>query len=309
MEQSDKSLLIEGSSAGDDFEVVEVREELFVGSVGELVTGEDGGGGSVGSPEAYLFGDLDGGVGGVTGDDFDVDAGVGAGLDGVRDGGSDGVGDGGEAEEGEVGVFKGVRGVVDGVAVGRKGLVGEGDGAHGLVLVGGEELVDMVKGVWDVVTEAEDDFGSAFEVEGGLVGVGGVDEGGHELTFGGEGELVNGRVGVAKREEVDADGMEVEQEGGFGGVTEGFGVSGVGEVEEGGGVGGDSFMDEVREVVRREEVSMSDGHEVLGEGTGFVGADDGGGAHGFAGMELADEVVVGEHALHGEGEGEGDGHG
>ncbi len=41
----------------------------------------------------------------------------------------------------------------------------------------------------------------------------------------------------------------------------------------------------------------------------LVGADGGGGAHGLAGAEVADEVLVLHHLLDGEGEGDGDGEG
>jgi len=40
------------------------------------------------------------------------------------------------------------------------------------------------------------------------------------------------------------------------------------------------------------------GHGVLGEGAGFIGADDGGGAECFDRGELADEGVFAHHLLH-----------
>ena len=50
-------------------------------------------------------------------------------------------------------------------------------------------------------------------------------------------------------------------------------------------------------------------HLVLGERSGLVGADHGGGAHGLAGVELAHEVVLLQHLAHAQGQAHRNAHG
>ena len=51
---------------------------------------------------------------------------------------------------------------------------------------------------------------------------------------------------------------------------------------------------------------MVDGHLVLGEGAGLIGADDARGAKGLDGAQLLHEGVALAHALDGHGEGQRD---
>ena len=55
------------------------------------------------------------------------------------------------------------------------------------------------------------------------------------------------------------------------------------------------------------EPHVGDGHSVLGEGSGLVGTDGGGGSKGLDGLEVLYEAVLGGHPLGGEGETDGDG--
>merc|ERR1719188_213732 len=52
---------------------------------------------------------------------------------------------------------------------------------------------------------------------------------------------------------------------------------------------------------------VSNGHSVLGQGSGLVRADGGGGAEGLHGLQVLDQAVLGGHPLGGQGETHGDG--
>jgi hypothetical protein len=52
--------------------------------------------------------------------------------------------------------------------------------------------------------------------------------------------------------------------------------------------------------------NFGDGHEVLGQGTGFIGANVISTTHGFAGLKISDQVVLLFHFSDRVGEGNGD---
>ena len=86
-------------------------------------------------------------------------------------------------------------------------------------------------------------------------------------------------------------------------------------LEEGGAVDGHSLVQHglglcvgMRKGLAEEAFHLVHTHLVLRQGTCLVGADDGGGAHGLAGVHFADEVVRLQHTAHTQGQGEGDGH-
>jgi hypothetical protein len=51
---------------------------------------------------------------------------------------------------------------------------------------------------------------------------------------------------------------------------------------------------------------LGDGHQILGESTGFIGADVISTTHGFTGLKISDQVVLFFHFSDGVSEGNGD---
>ena len=101
----------------------------------------------------------------------------------------------------------------------------------------------------------------------------------------------------------------------FGRIADDGGCAAVVDFEECRRVDGDGFVDDACGgavgvfgfgVV---EICDGDAHAVAGQSAGLVCADDCRGAHGFAGVKLAHEVVAGEHAPHAQGETQRDAHG
>ena len=142
--------------------------------------------------------------------------------------------------------------------------------------------------------------------------------GGHVFVFGREGQLALYLVVFAQLQVVDALAVEPQQQGSLGGVAYRLGRMRVARVEIGSGVAGQVVLDhdaglvaalELVAMLEPEEVCLVHLHLVLGERARLVGADDGGGSHGLAGVHLAHQVVAGQHAPHAQGQAQGHTHG
>ena len=137
----------------------------------------------------------------------------------------------------------------------------------------------------------------------------------HVFAFRGKGKF-HQRLGTfAQRAVVARLTVKPEQQSALCGVAQHGGVRRIAQVERRRAVHRDAFGDESALFVRAElligqrgEGRFGHRHAVLGQRSGFVGANYGRGAHGFASMHLAHEVARTEHAAHGVGQTEGHGH-
>ena len=235
----------------------------------------------------------------------------------------DGVGNGGDAQINQIladdAAVLEYRGVI------LQNAVREAQRAHGLVLVGQELFLNGGAHVCggnlafrsqDSGAKAQHDFRRAFHVKDFFAQQGGFRHGGHVLAFRGESKLFQHAGVFPQVQVIHAQPVQPQEERSFRGVAQGPDMFRVRVIQKGGGVDGDSLPDQVPQLVFRRggvpqpvKIRLVHVHLVARQGARLVCADDGGGPHGFAGVHLAHQVVVGEHALHAQRQAQGDAHG
>ena len=263
----------------------------------------------VGGQDADLPGNGGGGDDVVAGDHDGADAGgdtVGYRLLGLLSGG---VHHSDETQEVEVLL------VLQGDLGGLQGAAAKGQHAEALV---GEEAV----GLLDLLPLLGAEAGAVQHHVHGALGhhhdaAGEPVDGGHELAVGVEGQLA--QAGPVGTDVVlfEAEVLTQTDQSGLGGVADlvdlaGLLVGGDGGVAAQEGSPQEGLLDGVLEVClggRNDlavHIQLADGHAVLGEGAGLVGADDGHAAQTFHRLELADDGVLLGHLPGAEGEDDGD---
>ena len=306
--------LVHGLGAGEHAEVIHAVEQLLLGKLAELVAGEYSALGQLTfRQQADFAANLAGGLEVVAGDNLDAHAGF---VAGGHSGGhirAHRVLDDEAAQPGESGA-----GFLDSLCgIGRAFLVGQPEHAHGFALGGADDGEHFLAGGIGELAGigcgalGEHHLGGPLQVDDILSDYGRFAAGGHEFVLGMEGQLGDDAELAAGISVGDAFAVQVHEHGALGHVAEylaffievsgGVGCHGFGEQGEDGG-GGSLF-------VHAGEVGFAHGHEVHGKGAGLIGADDGGGADGFAGIHFAHEVVLLRHFAHAVGQAEGHAHG
>ena len=256
----DQAFLVHRTGAGDDFELPYPLLEFLVAQFGELRAGNPVFFGVFRFPQMHLAGNFGRCGWRIAGNDFDVDAGIDAFLDGGRHIGAYRVGDAYEAHElerqarFEAAVFKAAF-VAFRIQFGK----GEAQGTHGFALIAEKLVIDVFFPIGhglvlsvhtDALAEVEQDFRRAFDIEHAAVGEQErVDHGGHVFALGGECELLFDTGRFPDAGIVFALVAEPEQQGSFGGVADYFGLVDIGFVQESRGVGRDAFLDEAAGIV------------------------------------------------------------
>jgi len=126
-------------------------------------------------------------------------------------------------------------------------------------------------------------------------------QGCHHLSLSRERQLLEHVHLLAEFFIILALGIEPEQESRLGRVSDRFAV-----IQFGCRVEGDGCIEQ--RLIALLEFQGAHLHLVLGKRTGFIGTDHGNGTHGFAGMELADQIVRLQHSSHVERQGKGNRH-
>ena len=291
----DDAGLMLGLNAGVHAVVLDVRVELLVAHAIEVGTGD--GMAAIGD-DAQLFGDGHGGVDVVARNHDGADTGVVRLADGVGDLGADRVNHAGQAAEDQVMLERGGAAVGRDLGVGAarqrqhaQGLVGHGlVGGHelGATLLGqGDNLVALV----DMGTQADHHVGRALGVLL-VLAVQGLDDHGHHLAARVKRGLAHARMLGSQASEPRLAGIVDER-------TLGRLTHSLAQFLVPLGVGAQSHAGQEL-LLRRSELVLDDGHLVLGEGTGLVGADGLCAAKGLDGGKLADDCLALGHLGHAE---------
>ena len=291
----DDAGLVLGLNAGVHAVVLDVRVEFLVAHAVEV--GARDGLAAIGD-DTQLLGDGHGGVDVVARNHDGADTGIVGLADGVGDLGADRVNHAGQAAEDQVVLER------SGAAVGRdlgvgaacqrqhaQGLVGHGlvgDHELGATLLGQRnDLVALV----DMGAQADHHVGRALGVLL-ILAVQGLDDHGHHLAARVKRGLAHARMLGSQASEPRLAGIVDER-------TLGRLTHGLAQLLVPLGVGAQSHAGQEL-LLRRSELVLDDGHLVLGEGTGLVGADGLRAAKGLDGRELADNRLTLGHLGHAE---------
>ncbi len=323
LEQLYQPFLIHGPGTAHDFQIHHAVQQFRIRSLLKLYSRHQAVRRVLLRPQADLSSDFPCGAGGVPRNDLDTNARVHAVLHGLGHIVPDGVGNGGDAQVNQIladnaAVFE-YRGVI------LQNAVCEAQRTHGLVLIGQELFLNggtHVRGgnqafrCQDGGAEAQHDFRRAFHVKDFFTQQGGFRHGGHVLAFRGESKLFQHAGVFPQIQVIHAQPVQPQEERPFRGISQGLDMPRIRVIQKGGGVDGDSLPDQIAQLVFRRgsipqavEISLVYVHLVARQGSRLVRADDGGGPHGFAGVHLAHQIIVGEHALHAQGQAQGDAHG
>ena len=291
----DDAGLVLGLNAGVHAVVLDVRVEFLVAHAVEV--GARDGLAAIGD-DTQLLGDGHGGVDVVARNHDGADTGIVGLADGVGDLGADRVNHAGQAAEDQVVLER------SGAAVGRDLGVGaacQRQHAQGLVghgLVGGHELGATLLGqrndlvaLVDMGAQADHHVGRALGVLL-ILAVQGLDDHGHHLAARVKRGLAHARMLGSQASEPRLAGIVDER-------TLGRLTHGLAQLLVPLGVGAQSHAGQEL-LLRRSELVLDDGHLVLGEGTGLVGADGLRAAKGLDGRELADNRLTLGHLGHAE---------
>lgn len=308
--QVDEAGFIVRAGAGEDAQAIQLGDDFRVIHCGEGGAIEVQGRRAIRvftRPEATLASDFLSGEGRIAGDDFDLNAGLLAFGDGGLDVVAQGVVDGDEAEPMETAGDFTLAQIFPGGVILRAAFIGapdEGQGTHAATLVIGERAGEGgALGFGEILAGGQGELGGAFAVDARII-----EAGGHELALGGEGNLAEDWHGGALRGVIlFLRFIEPTEQRAFSAIADDGDGAGFILAQVGGGIGRDGLDDE--RGVGSGEIDFMDGHGVLREGTGFVGADDGGGADRFRGIHAPHEALVSHEAAHRMGQAEGDAHG
>ena len=175
--------------------------------------------------------------------------------------------------------------------------------AHGMALHVVELRGDFVVAAVGQAHRAHD-FGCTFDAKYPSTGKTAFNKGCHVFAFGRKGQPVDNPCTVAERFVVCPVVKQPHQQSTFCRIAERRPRS----IEKGGRIGGHGFGElGIRKGIVTNELLY--GHPVAGQRTCFVGTDDCHGAHRFAGVHFAHEIVRSQHLAHGDGQRKGDAHG
>ena len=310
MQQAHEARFIVGTGPCHDFDFRGLLGGFIVGHGGKFGAGHNSVVAVLVGPQSHLSPDLACRTTRITGDNLHLHAGIAAVLDGGGHIRTHRVADSDDAQERERGYIARLEppehlvGLVGGIQF----TIGERQRAHCLGLVIGQFVSNLGEGDIScyLMAHAHEYLGSALDQQQALA-IHAVDDSGHHLGHGREGQLGQSIAGIACGHVVDARVAQPQQQGALGGIAQGHHISRVAVIQIGGAVAGNALTHEHSGIVvlgqflsawQAIEMGLIDLHLVLGERAGLVGTDDRGGAHGLAGMHTTHQVVVFQHLAH-----------
>ena len=291
----DQPLLVERSRPGYDFKIIHAVAQLGVAQLCELRTCDDVAGAVAAVvPKADLAAYLLGRPRCVAGYDLELDPGVQNGAHRVGNIAAHRIGYRHDAEEHEIFLLK--ASPLDGRFAGRQFLVGEAERAHRLVLILQQPGVEIrARHACRVAAHSEHNLGRSLDVQQPAP-VGRFNHRGHVFAFCREGEFLQTFHAGAQRPVVGPPAVQPQKQRSLRGITQYPGRP-LRPVKLRRGIDSNSLADHLVRGIA-EKVGVRHLHAVLRQCAGLVGAYHRGGAHGLAGMHLANQIVGAQHGTH-----------